>query len=92
VTEEWNDLVRERMRKADEVRRRGGNPYPNDQRVGWTTADAKRIAEGKEAKDLEREGIRVDIAGRVVATRHFGKASGTSFGWKAPSSSPERES
>jgi len=75
VTEEWNDLVRERMRKADEVRRRGGNPYPNDQRVGWTTADAKRIAEGKEAKDLEREGIRVDIAGRVVAARHFGKAA-----------------
>jgi len=75
LTEEWNDLVRERMRKADEVRHRGGNPYPNDQRVGWTTADAKRIAEGKEAKDLERERIRVDIAGRVVAARHFGKAA-----------------
>ena len=75
VTEEWNDLVRERMRKADEVRRRGGNPYPNDQRVRCTTADAKRIAEGKDAGDLEREDARVDIAGRIVAARHFGKAA-----------------
>jgi lysyl-tRNA synthetase class 2 len=74
VTEEWNDLVRERMRKAEEVRRRGENPYPNDQRVGWTTADAKRAAEGKEGEDLAKEEIRVDIAGRVVAARHFGKA------------------
>ena len=72
MTEEWNDLVRERMRKADEVRRRGRNPYTNDQQVGGTTADAIRAAEGK---DLEKEEIRVDIAGRVVAARNFGKAA-----------------
>jgi len=72
VTEEWNDLVRERMRKADEVRRRGRNPYTNDQQVGGTTADAIRAAEGK---DLAKEEIRVDIAGRVVAARNFGKAA-----------------
>jgi lysyl-tRNA synthetase class 2 len=72
VTEEWNDLVRERIRKADEVRRRGRNPYTNDQRVGWTTAGAIRAAEGK---DLAKEKIRVDIAGRVVAQRNFGKAA-----------------
>ncbi|MGB5993956.1 MAG: OB-fold nucleic acid binding domain-containing protein, partial [Candidatus Deferrimicrobiaceae bacterium] len=75
MTEEWNDLVRERMRKADEVRRRGENPYPNDQRVGWTTADAKRAVEGKEGEDLAKEENRVDIAGRIVAARHFGKAA-----------------
>jgi len=74
VKEEWNDLVRERMRKADEARRRGVNPYPNDQRVGWTTAEAKQAAAGKGGEDLAREQIRVDIAGRIVAARHFGKA------------------
>jgi lysyl-tRNA synthetase class 2 len=74
VKEEWNDLVRERMRKADEIRRRGGNPYPNDQRVGWTTAGAKQAAEGKGGEALATEEIRVDIAGRIVASRHFGKA------------------
>jgi lysyl-tRNA synthetase class 2 len=74
VKEEWNDLVRERMRKADEARRRGVNPYPNDQRVGWTTADAKQAAAGKGGEDLARAQIRVDIAGRIVAARHFGKA------------------
>jgi lysyl-tRNA synthetase class 2 len=56
VKEEWNDLVRERMRKADEVRRRGDNPYPK-------------------GEALAREEIRVDIAGRIVAARHFGKAA-----------------
>ncbi len=75
MKEEWNDLVRERIRKADEVRRRGGNPYPNDQRVGWTTERAQRAAEGKSGEELEGEGIRVDIAGRIVAARHFGKAA-----------------
>jgi lysyl-tRNA synthetase class 2 len=75
VKEEWNDLVRERMRKADEVRRSGDNPYPNDQRVGWTTAGAMQAAEGKGGEDLAREKIRVDIAGRIVAARHFGKAA-----------------
>jgi hypothetical protein len=63
------------MRKADEVRRRGDNPYPNDQRVGWTTAGAKQAAEGKGGEALAREEIRVDIAGRIVAARHFGKAA-----------------
>jgi lysyl-tRNA synthetase class 2 len=74
VKEEWNDLVRERIRKADEVRRGGENPYPNDQRVGWTAAAAKQAAEGREGEDLAKAQIQVDIAGRIVAARHFGKA------------------
>ncbi len=75
MKEEWNDLVRERIRKADEIRRRGEHPYPNDQRVGWTAERAVRAAEGRTGEELERDAIRVDIAGRIVATRHFGKAA-----------------
>ncbi|MGE5189826.1 MAG: lysine--tRNA ligase [Gemmatimonadota bacterium] len=63
------------MRKADEIRRRGENPYPNDQRVGWTSAQARAAAAGRAADALAREAIRVDVAGRIVAARHFGKAA-----------------
>ncbi|MGE5662866.1 MAG: lysine--tRNA ligase, partial [Deltaproteobacteria bacterium] len=63
------------MRKADEIRARGDNPYPNDQRVGWTTGRARAAAEGKAPDALAKEAIRVDVAGRIVAARHFGKAA-----------------
>ncbi len=72
---EWNDIVRDRMKKADGIRERGGNPYPNDQRVGWTTARARAAADGRSGDDLAREPVRVDVAGRIVAARHFGKAA-----------------
>ncbi|MCL5965883.1 MAG: lysine--tRNA ligase [Deltaproteobacteria bacterium] len=72
---EWNDLVRERIRKAGEIRRAGDNPYPNDQKVGWTVARARKAAEGKTGDDLAREPVRVDVAGRILAARHFGKAA-----------------
>ncbi len=72
---EWNELVRDRMRKADAIRGRGRDPYPNDQRVGWTAARARAAADGKSAEELAREAVRVDVAGRIVAARHFGKAA-----------------
>ncbi|HSL66527.1 MAG TPA: lysine--tRNA ligase, partial [Actinomycetota bacterium] len=58
-----------------EIRQSGINPYPNDQKVGWTTAGARRAAGEKSAEELERAGIRVDVAGRIVAERNFGKAT-----------------
>lgn len=75
MKEDWNDLIRDRIRKADELREAGTAPYPNDQKVGWTTAAAREAAGEKSAEDLERAGIRVDVAGRMVASRSFGKAA-----------------
>ncbi|MBI5419420.1 MAG: lysine--tRNA ligase [Deltaproteobacteria bacterium] len=75
MTEDWNELIRERIRKADEIRRNGGTPYPNDRKVGWTTEMARRAAGDKSPEELSREEIRVDIAGRIVASRNFGKAA-----------------
>jgi lysyl-tRNA synthetase, class II len=75
LKEEWNELVRERIRKAEALRRSGADPYPNDQRVGWTAAGAREAAGGKTDERLEREEIRVDVAGRIVAMRNFGKAA-----------------
>jgi lysyl-tRNA synthetase class 2 len=75
VREEWNDLILERIRTCEEIRRSGINPYPNDQKVGWTTAEARKAAGETGAEELEKKGIRVDVAGRIVAARNFGKAT-----------------
>ena len=75
MKEDWNDLVRERVRKGEEIRRSGGNPYSNDQKVGWTTAAASLAAAGMSGDELAGRKIRVDIAGRIVASRSFGKAT-----------------
>ena len=75
MNEDWNDLIHERIRKAEEARKSGTDPYPNDQKVGWTTAAARRAAGELGAEELERKGIRVDVAGRIVAARNFGKAT-----------------
>jgi len=75
VTESWNDLMRERLRKAEELREAGENPYPNDQAVGWTVAAARAAADGLSPDDLAVKAVRVDIAGRIVALRRFGKAT-----------------
>lgn len=75
MREEWNELVRERIRKAEAIRENGGNPYPNDQRVGWTCAAARNAAANRDGAELEREPVRVDIAGRILAIRNFGKAA-----------------
>jgi lysyl-tRNA synthetase class 2 len=75
VTEQWNDLMRDRLRKADALRGAGVNPYPNDQAVGWTVAAARAAADGLSPEELSAKSLRVDVAGRIVALRRFGKAT-----------------
>jgi lysyl-tRNA synthetase class 2 len=75
VTVQWNDLLRDRHRKVGELAASGAVPYPNDQKVGWTTAAARAAAAGVPPEELPAKAIRVDIAGRVVALRRFGKAT-----------------
>ncbi len=75
MNEAWNDLMRERHRKIEDLRAAGETPYPNDQRVGWTAAAARAAAGTLSPEELAGKAIRVDIAGRVVALRRFGKAT-----------------
>ncbi|MGE5248076.1 MAG: lysine--tRNA ligase [Verrucomicrobiota bacterium] len=67
--------MRDRFRKAEELRKAGGNPYPNDQAVGWTVAAARAAADGLSPEELSAKAVRVDVAGRIVALRRFGKAT-----------------
>ncbi len=75
MTEERNDLMRDRLRKVEELREAGVNPYPNDQPVGWTAAAAREAASCRTHDELAADPVRVDVAGRVVALRRFGKAT-----------------
>ena len=75
MTEQWNDLMRDRYRKIGELEASGAARYPNDQPVGWTTAAARDAAAVGPPEELPAKAIRVDIAGRVVALRRFGKAT-----------------
>jgi lysyl-tRNA synthetase class 2 len=75
VTEIRSDLMKERLRKIEELRAAGENPWPNDQAPGWTNARARAAAEGKTPEDVAAQATRVDVAGRVVGLRRFGKAA-----------------
>jgi len=75
MTEHWNDLMRERHRKIGELAAPGVPAYPNDRPVGWTTASARAATAGVPPEELPAKAIRVDIAGRVMAMRRFGKAT-----------------
>lgn len=75
MTEERNDLMLDRARKLEELKMAGENPYPNDQRVGWTAAAAREAAAGRTNEELAANPVRVDVAGRVMALRRFGKAA-----------------
>jgi len=75
VSGDGNDIVRDRLAKARAIRLEGGDPYPNDQKVGWTAARAREAAAGRSPDDLAREPVEVDVAGRIMAARRFGKAA-----------------
>ena len=71
----WNDLMKERFLKIDALRSGGRNPWPNDQAPGWTNAKARAAASARTPEELAADPIRVDVAGRVMGLRRFGKAA-----------------
>lgn len=67
--------MKERFLKIGALRSAGIAPWPNDQAVGWTNARARAAASGRTPEDLASNRVRVDVAGRVVGFRRFGKAA-----------------
>ena len=75
MSESWNDLMKERFLKIGALTSGGRNAWPNDQAPGWTNAGARAAAKGRDPEELSARPIRVDVAGRVMGLRRFGKAA-----------------
>jgi lysyl-tRNA synthetase, class II len=67
-------LIAERRRKL-EARREAGQAYPNDFRRNAQADDLQLAFGALDTETLEREGIPVTVAGRMMAKRVMGKAS-----------------
>ncbi|MEK6960686.1 MAG: lysine--tRNA ligase [Nanoarchaeota archaeon] len=71
--QDFNYLVKERLRKLDELRQMGVDPYPYS---FPKTHDAKAILdEFQSLKPEEKTQERVVVAGRIMTLRRMGKAS-----------------
>ena len=69
-----NKLIAERRRKLDALREQG-NPFPNDFRRNALAEELHHMYGGHENETLEKEGVIVAVAGRMMVKRVMGKAS-----------------
>ena len=69
-----NQIIAERRAKLADLRTRG-NAFPNDFRRRDLAAELHRTHDGRTNEQLEPEGIRVCVAGRMMLKRVMGKAS-----------------
>ncbi|MFQ5843076.1 MAG: lysine--tRNA ligase [Thermodesulfobacteriota bacterium] len=73
--DELRPLMIQRLRKMDELKKEGVNPFPNDFRVEKTSEDLVNQfgqATRDELKDVKES---FSLAGRIMAMRDFGKAA-----------------
>ena len=69
-----NDLIAQRRAQLKELRKKG-NAYPNHFRRDALAADLLAEHAGKDQSELERQKIRVKVAGRMMTRRVMGKAA-----------------
>jgi lysyl-tRNA synthetase, class II len=72
--ENENDLIAQRRQQLNELRETG-NAFSNDFRRDSLAADLVAKYEEKTKEELETEGVKVAIAGRMMSRRIMGKAS-----------------
>jgi lysyl-tRNA synthetase class 2 len=73
--EDINELIEQRIKKADELRQLGVKPYGDPYEAEDHTADLKARFGQHPREVLETEKIACSLAGRIVAMRDFGKAA-----------------
>jgi lysyl-tRNA synthetase class 2 len=73
--EKQSALIKERRKKAEELRDLGMNPYPAGYNWDITAQEALERFGEMEAETLEKENKIFSIAGRIMSIRGFGKAS-----------------
>lgn len=73
--DETNELIQQRIRKLETLKKEGINPYPNDFKVTHTSGDILKIYGSRSEEELKNISDPIRLAGRIVAIRNFGKAS-----------------
>ena len=72
---EESELLRKRREKIDSLQADGIDLYPNDARVGDTTASVSERFGHMTPEELEKVTERFTLAGRLMAVRDFGKGA-----------------
>ena len=73
--DELNDQRQQRIKKLEELRSLGVNPFGTRFEVTDRAGQLIQLHGKKTKEELERAGLRCRIAGRIVALRRFGKAA-----------------
>ena len=73
--DETSELIQQRIRKLEALRKEGVDPYPNDFRVTHTSRDLHETFDSLSDEELKSVGETFCLAGRIMAIRDFGKAS-----------------
>src|SRR5665647_2921966 len=72
---EESELLKKRREKIDSLKEEGIDLYPNDVRVGETTAAISERFGLLDHESLEKVTERFTLAGRLMAVRDFGKGA-----------------
>jgi lysyl-tRNA synthetase class 2 len=72
--DDYNELIQQRFKKLDELTGAGVQPYAGRYPVTAATKDILLQYAESAKEDLEKNRVKVTIAGRIVALRSFGKA------------------
>jgi lysyl-tRNA synthetase class 2 len=73
--DETSDLIQQRIKKLEVLRKDGIDPYPNDFRVTHTSGDLHETFDSLSDEELKSVEETFRLAGRIMAIRDFGKAS-----------------
>jgi lysyl-tRNA synthetase class 2 len=73
--DETSELIQQRVKKLEALRRDGIDPYPNDFRVTHTSKDLHETFDLLSDEELRSAEEIFRVAGRIIAIRDFGKAS-----------------
>ena len=73
--DETSELIQQRIKKLEILRKDGIDPYPNDFRVTHTSGDLHEAFDSFSDEELKSVGETFCLAGRIMAIRDFGKAS-----------------
>jgi len=72
--DEASELIQQRIRKLETLRREKRNPFPNNFKVTHTSKDLHDAFGSRSEEELKSINETFSLAGRVLAIRNFGKA------------------